>query len=176
MAVRDQRALLALVPDPEQSRDIRLALQSAGVPYAVPVRITLLTGLDTRDVEVWSEVHAIARRHPPFTVRLVGPEVIQDRTVCLRVLGDGIRSLQRDLLAVFGEGSFIADDPRNAWGPILPLAGTWTEMNRVELHNVATGVRNELSIPVDFRATVMYAFEESVEDDLPFRDFPLGRG
>ena len=173
-APRDPRSLLTLVPEPEQCRQIRLALQSAGVSYAIPVRITLLAGLDARDARVWSEVHTIARRHPPFSVRLIGPEVIQDRTVCLRVLGDGARSLQRDLLAAFGDDSIIPDDPRHVSGPTLPLAGTWTEMNRVELHELATGVRNELPMPLEFRASTIYAFEDSADEDLPYREFPLG--
>ena len=46
-------------------------------------------------------------------------------------------------------------------------------MNRVELHDLATGVRNELDLPVEFRASAVYAFEETTDDDLPFLDFPL---
>ena len=90
VALRDPRALLALVPEAEQSRRIRAALLSAGAHYAVPARITLLTGLDARDVDMWDHVvRDIVQRHTPFTVRLVGPEVVQDRTVCLRVVGGG---------------------------------------------------------------------------------------
>ena len=90
VALHDPRALLALVPEAEQSRRIRAALLSAGAHYAVPARITLLTGLDARDVDMWDHVvRDIVQRHTPFTVRLVGPEVVQDRTVCLRVAGGG---------------------------------------------------------------------------------------
>jgi hypothetical protein len=113
------------------------------------------------------------QRHATFTVRLVGPEVVQDRTVCLRVAGGGARALQQELQAALGAGHFTPDDPRTAVGPMLPLAGTWTEMNRVELHDLATGVRNELDLPVEFRASAVYAFEETTDDDLPFLDFPL---
>jgi hypothetical protein len=174
VAFREPRALLAIVPEAEQSRHIRAALLAAGLRYAVPVRITLLTGLDARDADIWGPVvREIVHARTPFTVRLVGPEVVQDRTVCLRVVGSGTRALQQDLQHALGAATFTADDPRTAWGPVLPLAGTWTEMNRVELHDLATGVRNELDLPVEFRASAVYAFEEAAEDDLPFLDFPL---
>ncbi len=174
VALREPRALLALVPEAEQSRRIRTALLASGVHYAVPVRITLLTGLDARDVDMWDGVvRAIVARHAPFTVRLVGPEVVQDRTVCLRVAGGRTRALQQELQTALGDGQFTSDDPRTEWGPVLPLAGTWTELNRVELHDLATGVRNELRLPVEFRVSSVYAFEETSDDDLPFLDFPL---
>lgn len=174
VALAEPRAMLALVPEAEQSRHIRDALVAAGVRYAVPVRITLVTGLDARDVDLWDGVvRGIVARHPPFTVRLVGPEVVQDRTVCLRVVGGATRAVQQELEGALGAANFTADDPRTAWGPVLPLAGTWTELNRVELHDLATGVRNELRPPIEFRASAVYAFEETADDDLPFLDFPL---
>jgi hypothetical protein len=174
VALREPRALLALVPEAEQSRQIRTALLASGVHYSVPVRITLLTGLDARDADMWDGVvRAIVRRHARFTVRLVGPEVVHDRTVCLRVAGSRTRALQQDLQEALGAGNFTTDDPRTAWEPVLPLAGTWTELNRVELHDLATGVRNELQLPVEFRVSAVYAFEELGDDDLPFLDFPL---
>jgi hypothetical protein len=55
----------------------------------------------------------------------------------------------------------------------MPLAGTWTELNRVQLHDLATGVRDELRMPVEFRASALYAFDAAADDDLPFLDFPL---
>ena len=171
---RARSALLALVPEPEQSRRIKIALRAAGAHYTVPVRITLLTGLDERDVQVWGHVvRGVLGSFRPFTVRLVGPEVVRERTVCLRATGDTTRRLQQRLQAALGPEGFTVDDPRTAWGPVLPLAGTWTELNRVELHDLATGVRDELRMPVEFRASAVYAFDETADDDLPFLDFPL---
>jgi hypothetical protein len=176
VSVRDPRSMLAIVPEPQQGQEIRRALRAADLPYEIPVRINLVNGIDATDVTVWDAVRAVTRRHDPFTVRLVGPQVMHERTVCLTVLGEGIRALQRDLHAAVGPGEFPDDDPRSTWDPVLPIAGTWTEMNRVELHDVATGVRNALSLPVSFRASVLYAFEDTIDNELPYRDFPLGAG
>jgi 2'-5' RNA ligase superfamily len=173
-APRPHGALLALVPEPEQSRRIKIALRAAGAHYTVPVRITLLTGLDERDVHVWGKVvHGIVGRFQPFTVRLVGPEVVRDRTVYLRATGAATQRLQHQLQAALGPEGYAVDDPRNVSGPVLPLAGTWTELNRAELHDLATGMRDELRTPVEFRASSVYAFDAAADDDLPFLDFPL---
>ena len=57
---------------------------------------------------------------------------------------------------------------------MLPLAGTWTGFNRMQLHELSTTVRNEIGPTIEFTATTLYAFEESTDEDLPFLEFPLG--
>jgi hypothetical protein len=173
----EPRALHALVPDPHQSDEIRRALRSAGAGYVIPVRITLQTGLAARDDERWGgPVRDVTRRRDPFTVRLVGPEVVADRTLHLRAVGPAVRSLQLELYRALARSDVALDDPRTELGPVLPLAGTWTDMNRVELHELATGVRNAVRTPLEVRATSLYALAVSAHDDRPVLVFPLGPG
>lgn len=175
VSLRAPLVTLALLPDRDQRAAIGAAVVAAGVPYPVPPRVALVSGLDARDEAMWSpDVREITDRRSPFTVRLVGPELLADRTVCLRVVGRAARDLQARLRAALGDARSVGDDEREPILPMLPLAGTWTGLNRVQLHEVATAVRDELHPPLEFRATALYAFAEADGDGTPFQSFPFG--
>ena len=141
----------------------------------MPPRITLQTGLDARDSTMWKDtVSTVTERQPPFTVRLVGPELVDERTVCLRVVGRTMRELRDALHTALETATFVPDESLVPRVPVLPLAGTWTGFNRMQLHELSTTVRNEIGPTIEFTATTLYVFEESTDEDLPFLEFPLG--
>jgi len=91
------RAMLALVPEPSLGATIHEALRASGLAYSVPVRVTLQTGIDPRGGD-WRDLVADGvTRHATYTVRLRGPDVIQDRTVLLRVVDQATVLLRDDL-------------------------------------------------------------------------------
>jgi hypothetical protein len=166
--------LLALVPEPQQCAAIRTAVAEAGVPYAVPPRLTLRNGLSTQDEAVWREaVRGVTERWRPFTVRLLPPDVVDDRMVCLETVGDAVSDLQHALGSSLAAAGFLpmAGDVSE---PVLLLAATFTGLTRSQLHELAGAVRDRVSFPMDFRARTLYAVAEAAgDDDLPVDAFPL---
>ncbi len=167
-------ALLALIPDPEQCLALREALAAAGAPYALPPRLTLRNGLSMQDEGAWRDaIQGVTRTWRPFTVRLRPPEVIDDRMVCLEPVGDGVSDLQHALVNALSIAGFL---PRtgDVSEPVLLLAGTFTGLTRVGLHELANAVRDGVRFPMDFRASTVYAVAEAAaDDDMPVDAFPL---
>lgn len=167
-------ALLALIPAPEQCLAIREALAAAGVPYAVPPRLTLRNGLSLQDEGAWRDtIQSVTRTWRPFIVRLRPPEVIDDRMVCLEPVGDGVSDLQHALVNALAIAGFL---PRtgDVSDPVLLLAGTFTGLTRLGLHELANDVRDRVRFPMDFRASTVYAVAEAAaDDDMPVDAFPL---
>jgi hypothetical protein len=61
--------------------------------------------------------------------------------------------------------------------PVLALAGTFTGLTRIELHELANAVRDQVTFPMDFAATTVYAVAEAADDDdMPVDAFPLTGG
>jgi len=136
------------------------------------VRVTLQTGIDPRGGDWRDLVADVVARHSPYTVRLRGPDVIQDRTVLLRVVDQPTVLLRDDLhRALRASGYVPIDDP--AEDLTLALAGTWTDLSRNQIHELAGNLRDLLPDPVEFRADVVYGFDEAADDDLPRGEFPL---
>ncbi|MFI5045484.1 MAG: hypothetical protein ACHQIG_00355 [Acidimicrobiia bacterium] len=170
------RSMLALVPQPELGITIHNVLHDAGLLYTVPIQITLATGLDSRLEDDWrGVVDSVLRHHAPFTVRMRGPEIIQDRTVCLRVV-DQTTMLLRDSLNRSLRASGYLPDIQLTDDVLLALAGTWTDLNKVQVHELAAALRDALPNPVEFPAIAVYAFEESADDDLPRGEYLLKGG
>jgi hypothetical protein len=166
-------SMLALVPQPELGVVIHEALRDAGLHYTVPSQLTLATGLDSRVEDDWRRVvTAVAARHAPFTVRLRGPEIIADRTIVLRAVDQTTVLLRDDLnRALRANGfRFEADTSDEV---LLPIAGTWTDLNRTQVHELAASLHDVLPGPIEFPASAVYAFEESADDDLPRGEFVL---
>jgi hypothetical protein len=166
--------LLALIPDPEQCNALRSAVAAAGAPYEVPPRLTLRNGLSIQDETAWRPaVHEVTSHWRPFTVRLRPPEVVDDRLVSIAPVGDAVSDLQHAIGAALSKAGFVARTG-DVSAPVVPLAGTFTGLNRVQLHDLANAVRDGLAFPMDFRATTLYAVAEAaVEDDLPVDAFPF---
>jgi hypothetical protein len=174
---RTSAVLLALIPTPEQCLTIRDALAAAGAPYAVPPRLVLRNGLSLQDQLAWRDaVQGVARAWRPFTVRIRPPEVLDDRMVCLQPVGDAVSDLQHALVTALSFAGFL---PRagDVSEPVLALAGTFTGLTRIELHELANAVRDQVTFPMDFAATTVYAVAEAADDDdMPVDAFPLTGG
>ena len=55
------------------------------------------------------------------------------------------------------------------------LAGTFTGLNRSQLHELVNVVTDRVAFPIDFRAAALYTVAEASDaDDLPIDAFPLG--
>src|SRR5215470_5578160 len=164
--------MLALVPEPSLGATIHETLRASGLSYSVPVRVTLQTGIDPRDGDWRDLVADVVARHAAYAVRLRGPDVIQDRTVLLRVVDQPTVLLRDDLHRALRAGGFVAvDDPVEDL--TLALAGTWTDLSRNQVHELAGNLRDALGEPVEFRAEVVYGFDEAADDDLPRAEFKL---
>ena len=50
---------------------------------------------------------------------------------------------------------------------LLAIAGTWTDLNKAQVHELAASLRDVLPNPIEFPANAVYGFEESADDDLP---------
>jgi hypothetical protein len=165
--------MLALVPEPQLGVAIHEALREAGLTYTVPTQLTLATGLDSRLADDWrAVVGTVAARHAPFTVRLRGPEIVADRTVVLRAVDQTTVILRDDLNRALRAGGF-AFEVDTSGDVLLPIAGTWTDLNRVQVHELAASLRDVLADPIEFPANAMYVFEETADDDLPRGEFVL---
>jgi len=166
--------LLALIPDPEQCEALRSAVADAGAPYEVPPRLTLRNGLSMQDEAAWRPaIDEVTTRWRPFTVRLRPPEVVDDRLVSLEPVGDAVSDLQHAIGSALATAGFIARTG-DVSAPVVPLAGTFTGLSRVQLHDLANAVRDHVSFPMDFRATTLYAVAEAAaENDLPVDAFPF---
>lgn len=166
--------LLALIPGPEQCDALRSAVADAGAPYEVPPRLTLRNGLSMQDETAWRPaIEAVTGRWRPFTVRLRPPEIVDNRLVSLEPVGDAVSDLQHAIGASLSKAGFVARTG-DVSAPVVPLAGTFTGLNRVQLHDLANAVRDRVTFPMDFRATTLYAVAEAaVEDDLPIDAFPF---
>lgn len=166
-------SMLALVPQPDLGVAIHEVLQAEGLTYTVPTQVTLATGLDSRLDDEWrGVVRTVAARHAPYTVRMRGPEIVADRTVVLRVVDQGTMLLRDDLNRALRAQGFQYDVDTGD-EILLPIAGTWTDLNRVEVHRLAGALREVLENPIEFPAHAVYAFEESADDDLPRGEFAL---
>jgi hypothetical protein len=171
---RTSAALLALIPAPEQCLAVREALSAAGASYAVPPRLVLRNGLSLQDQVAWRDaVQTVTSTWRPFTVRLRPPQVIDERMVCLEPVGDAVSDLQRAVVNALALAGFL---PRtgDVSEPVLLLAGTFTGFSRVELHELANSVCDQVRFPMDFRASTVYAVAEAAaDDDMPVDAFPL---
>lgn len=167
-------AMLALIPEPEQCTALRDALAAGGARYLIPPRLTLRNGLSMQDEAAWREVVGdVTRAWRPFTVRLSGPAIIERRALCLQPVGDSVRDLQEALGYALATAGFV---PRvgDVSAPMVLLAGTFTDLSRTELHQLAGAVQDRVHFPMDFPATTLYAIAEaSGDDDLPIGAFPL---
>ena len=165
--------MLALVPQPELGVAIHDVLRAAGLHYTVPIQITLAQGLDARLEDDWRVVvESVTRRHAPFRVRMRGPEIIADRTVVLRVVDQTTMMLRDDLNRALRASGYLSDQPLSD-DILLAIAGTWTDLNKVQVHELAASLRDVLDNPVEFAATAVYTFEETADDDLPRGEFML---
>ncbi|HXY94808.1 MAG TPA: hypothetical protein VEP49_20260 [Acidimicrobiia bacterium] len=171
---RSSVALLALIPGSEQCAAIRDALGHAGAPYAVPPRLTLRNGLSMQDERAWRvAVEQVTSAWRPFTVRLRPPELLDDRMVCLAPVGDAVSDLQHALGSALSTAGFV---PRSGdvASPVVLLGGTFTGLNRQQLHELVNAVADSVDFPMDFRASAVYAVAEAADDaDLPIDAFPL---
>jgi hypothetical protein len=167
------RALIGLLPGPEIDTVIHEVLTACGVTYSVPVRVTLQTGIDPRVDGDWRDVvGTVVHRHAGYTVRLRGPDVIADRTVVLRVVDQATILLRDDVNRALRANGFLPPD-EPAEDLTVALAGTWTDLDRTQVHQLAAMVRDRLPEPIEFAATKVYAFDESAEDGLPRAEFHL---
>jgi hypothetical protein len=167
--------LLALIPGPEQCEALRAAVAAAGAPYGVPPRLTLRNGLSMQDETAWRPaIQGVTNRWRPFTVRLRPPEVVDNRLVSLEPVGDAVSDLQHALGTALSSAGFVARTG-DVSAPVVPLAGTFTGLTRAQLHDLANAVRDQVTFPMDFRATTLYAMAEAaVDDDIPVDAFAFG--
>jgi hypothetical protein len=172
---RSSVALLALIPDPEQCLALRDALAAGGAPYAMPPRLTLRNGLSMQDEGAWRvAILKVTRGWRTFTVRLRPPEVIEERMLSLAPVGDNVSDLQHALGRSLITAGF-APRTGDVADPVLVLAGTFTGVTRSGLHELRNAVHDQVSFPMDFRATTLYTVAEADGDsDLPIDAFPLG--
>ena len=172
---RSTRALLAIVPEVDQSEAILDAVRRTGGNADIAPRIVLRSELETRDDDVWQPaVSDVTRSWTPFAVRLSGPEMIGDRMLCLTVAGRGVVDLQRALSDALAKVGF-PDRNLDPFSPVVLLASTFTGYTVRNLHTLAAAVRKELTLPIDFAVRSVFAYGESADDhDLPISAFPLG--
>ena len=169
------RAILALTPGPELGEAVRVALARANAPRGVGPRIVLRAELTLADNELWEPVVVeVARRSKPFVVRLVKPEIVNDRLLGLVVGGTTVVELQAhldDALTAVG----FPDRSGVSFLPMVVVASTFDGLSVHQLHAVAAAIRDQFELPIEFPAHSVLCFSESADEyDLPLAAFPFG--
>jgi hypothetical protein len=169
------RAILALTPSPDLAEATRIALARANAPRRVGPRIVLRAELALADTDIWEPVIADVTSHwKPFVVRLVKPEIVNDRMLGLVVAGSAVVDLQ----AALEEGLTAVGFPDRSDVRFLPMVivgSTFDGLTVHEMHGVAAAIRDQFEFPIEFPAHSVLCYSESADEyDLPLAAFPLG--
>jgi hypothetical protein len=168
------RAVLALAPGPDLAEAVRVALARTSAPRRVGPRIVLRAELALADTDIWEPAIAEVISHTkPFTVRLVKPEIVNDRMLGLVVGGRAVVDLQMALETALAGVGF----PDRSGIPFLPMvivATTFDGLTVHQLHAVAAAIRDQFEFPIDFPATSVLCYSESADEyDLPLGSYVL---
>lgn len=169
------RAVLALAPGPDLAETIRVALTRTNAPRRAGPRIVLRAELTLADSDIWEPaVVDVVSQHKPLVVRLVKPEIVQDRMLGLVVAGSEVVDLQRSLEEALSAVGF-PDQTGVPFRPMVFVGSTFDGLSVHNLHAIAAAIRDKFKFPIEFNAPSVLCYSESADEyDLPLAAFPLG--
>jgi len=169
------RAVLALAPGPDLAETVRVARARASAPRRVGPRVVLRAELALADTEIWEPAVVDVTSHTkPFTVRLVKPEIVNDRMLGLVIGGRAVLELQSALETALASVGF-PDRSGVSFLPMVVVASTFDGLTVHQMHAVAAAIRDEFEFPIEFPASSVLCYSESADEyDLPLGASPLG--